>query len=59
MVELDLSNYETKADLQNRTVYRSKIAKKVDLASLKSELDIGKLENTPADLRKLSDAVKN
>ena len=42
--------------------FRSKIAKKVDLASLKSELDkfdIGKLENTPADLRKLSDAVKN
>ena len=34
----------------------------IDLASLQSEidkLDIGKLEATPVDLRKLSDMVKN
>ena len=39
-----------------------KFAKKVDLASLKSEtdkLDIGKLETTPVDISKLSDVVKN
>ena len=35
-VELDLSNYATKADLKNATdVDRSKFVKKVDLASLK------------------------
>ena len=62
-VELDLSNYATKADLKNATgVDTLKFAKKVDLASLKSEidkLDIGKLETTSVDLSKLSDAVKN
>ena len=46
-VELDLSNYATKADLKNGTIAdTSKFAKKVDLASLKSnvdKLDIGKL----------------
>ena len=39
----------------------SQFAKKFDLAILKSEidkLDIGKLETPPADLSKLSDAVK-
>ena len=49
-VELDLSNYATKADLKNATgVDTLKFAKKVDLASLKSEIDkfdIGKLETT-------------
>ena len=35
-VELDLSNYASKADLKNsREVDTSKFAKKVDLASLK------------------------
>ena len=62
-VELDLSNYATKADLKNATgVDTLKFAKKVDLASLKSEIDkfdIGKLETTSVDLSKLSDAVKN
>ena len=62
-VELDLSNYATKADLKNATgVDTFEFAKKVDLASLKSEidkLDIGKLETTSVDLSKLSDAVKN
>ena len=62
-VELDLSNNTTKADLKNaRVVDTSKFAKKVDLASLKPEidkLDIGKLETTPVDLSKLNDVVKN
>ena len=62
-VELDLSNYATKADLKNAAgVDTLKFAKKVDLASLKSEIDkfdIGKLETTSVDLSKLSDAVKN
>ena len=47
--ELDLSNYGTKADLKNEIgVDTSKFAKKVDLASLRSnvdELDIDKLKN--------------
>ena len=62
-VELDLSNYATKADSINgadaNTTNFSKIS---DLASLKSEmykLVIAKLENTPVDLRKLNDVVKN
>ena len=62
-VKLDLSNYaEKKTDLKNATdVDTSKLAKKVDLAGLKSEidkLDIDKLETTPIDLDKLSDIVK-
>ena len=39
-IELDLSNYAIKADLKNTTgVDTSKFAKKVDLPSLKSEVD--------------------
>ena len=49
-VELDLPNYTTKVDLKNATADdTSKIAKKVDLASLKSEIykfDIDELETT-------------
>ena len=49
-IELDLSNNATKADLKNTTgVDTSKFVKKVDLASLKTEidkLDIAKLETT-------------
>ena len=44
-VELDLSNYATKADLKNATGF---FPKKVDLANLKSnvdKLDIHKLKN--------------
>ena len=52
-VELDLSNYATKVDLKNMTgVDTSKFAKKVDLASLKSnvhQLDIDKLKHLPTD----------
>ena len=63
-VELDFSNYATKADSENPTgkTDTAKIPKNVDLARLKSEidkLDIGKLETTPVDLSKLSDVVKN
>ena len=74
-VELDLSNYATKAELKNTTgVDTSDFGKKTDLANLKSDvgkldidklkakvdqLDIGKLENTPVDLSKLSNVVKN
>ena len=56
-------NYVTKADLTIATdVDTSKLAKKVDLASLKSEidkLDIGKLETTPVHLSELNYGVKN
>ena len=39
-VELDLFNYVTIADLKNEAgVDTSKLAKKVDLASLKSDVD--------------------
>ena len=39
-VELDLSNYATKADFKNATGGdTSKFAKKVDLANLKSDVD--------------------
>ena len=39
-VELDLSNYTTKADLKNATgVNTSKFAKKIDSADLKSNFD--------------------
>ena len=62
-VELDFSNYATKADLKNATVVDTlKFAEKVDLGNLKSEvdkLDINELKTTPVDLRKLSDIVKN
>ena len=50
-VELDLSNYATKVDLKNPTgADTSKLAKKVDLLNLKSDvdkLDIDKWKNVP------------
>ena len=53
-VELDLSNYATKVDFKNATgVDTSKFAKKVDLASLKSnvdKLDIDQFKNVPNNL---------
>ena len=62
-VELDLSNYATKADSKNGVgANTTNFSKKSDLASLKWEmykLVIAKLENTPVDLRKLNDVVKN
>ena len=60
-VELDLSNYATKADLKNATgVDTSKFAKKVDLANLKSDvdkLDIDELKNIPSGLSNLKSKV--
>ena len=58
-VELDLpnSNFTTKADLKNATgVDTSKLAKKVDLANLKSnvdKLDVDKLKNEPTNFSKV------
>ena len=56
-----MSNYGTKTDLKNATcVDTSKFAKKVYLASLKSnvdELDIDKLKNVPANLSNLKNEV--
>ena len=59
--ELDLPNYETKADLKNATdVDTSKFAKKVDLTNLKfivDKLDIDKLKNVPTNLSNLKSKV--
>ena len=56
-VELDLSNYSTKADLKNATVVdTSKSAKMVYLSNLKSDidkLDTDKLKNVPSNLSNL------
>ena len=55
-IELD-SDYATKSDLKNATgADTSKFARKVDLASLKTnvdKLDIEKLKNVPANLSNL------
>ena len=55
-VELDMSNYSTKVDLKNATgVNTSKFAKKLDLASLKSNVekfDIDKFSRTKIFSRK-------
>ena len=60
-VELDLSNYATKAGLKTATgVDISKFAKKVDLANLNSNvdiLDIDKLENVRTNLSNLKTKV--
>ena len=60
-VELDLSNYATKADLKDATgVDTTKFAEKVDLASLKSngdKLDIDKLKSEPTNLSNLKSKV--
>ena len=60
-VELDLSDHATKADLKNEAgVDTSKFAKKVDLASLKSnidKLDIDKLKNVLHNLKNLKSKV--
>ena len=60
-VELDLPNYATKTDFKNATgIDASSFAKKVDLSSLKSnvdKLDIDKLKNTPTNLSNLKSKV--
>ena len=61
-VELDLSNYATKKDINDIThVDVSGFASKTNLAALKTEIDkidTDKLKTTPADLAKLTDVVK-
>ena len=61
-VIIDLSNYATKADINNIThVDTSNFALKTNLANLKTEvdkLDIDKLVPVPTDLSKLSNVVK-
>ena len=56
-VDLDLSNYATKADLKKETgVDTPKLAKKTELANLKSDvdkLDIDKLKNVQSNLSSL------
>ena len=62
-VEIDLSNYATKADIKNIShVDTSSFALKTNLADLKSEVDkleIDKLKPVPTYLSKLSNVVKN
>ena len=67
-VKVDLSNYATKTDLKiyhmlmSNLTSLTNLTNLTNLASLKTEvdkLDIDKLAPVPADLRKLSDVVKN
>ena len=62
-VELDLTNYATKTDLNNIThVDTSSFASKTNLAALKSEvdkIDVDKLKTAPVDLAKLTNAFEN
>ena len=60
-LELDLSNYATETDVKNaRGIDTPKLAKKIDLASLKfnvDNLDIDKLKNLPSRLNTLESKV--
>ena len=60
-VKLDLSIYATKSDLKNAAgVDTLSVAKKTDLANLKSDvdkLDIDKLKNVPTNLNNLKSKV--
>ena len=59
-IKVDLSNYATKADIENIThVDTSNFALKTNLKSEVDKLDIDKLVPIPADLSKLSNVVKN
>ena len=62
-VELDLSNYATKKDINDIThVDVSGFASKNNLAALKTEfdkIDVDKLKTVPVDLAKLSNVVNN
>ena len=62
-VELDLSNYATKKDINGIThVYVSSFASKTNLAALKTEvdkIDVDKLKTVPVDLVKLNNVVNN
>ena len=61
-VEIDLSNYATKKEINNIThVDTSNFALKTNLSNLKSEvdkLDVDKLATVPVDLSKLRNVVK-
>ena len=60
-LQLDLSNYATKANLKNAVgVDASSFAKKTDVANLKSnveKLDINKIKNVPTNLSNLESKV--
>ena len=62
-VELDLSNYATKKDIEEiNHVDTSSYALKTNLAGLKTEvdnIDTNKLKTVPNDQAKLSNVVKN
>ena len=62
-VELNLSNYATKADLKEATgTNTSKLAEKSDLARLKpavDKIDVIKLKTVPDDFSQLSNVVNN
>ena len=62
-VELGLTNYATKTDLENIThTDVSSFASKTNLAELKTEIDkidVDKLKTVPDDLAKFSNVVKN
>ena len=62
-VELDLTNYAKKSDLENIThTDVSSFASKTNLAALKTEvdkIDVDKLKTLPVDLAKLSNFVNN
>ena len=62
VVEIDLSNYATKKEINDIThVDTSNFALKTNLANLKPQvdkLDIGKLTTVPVDLSKLSNVGK-
>ena len=62
-IELDLSNYATKADLKNeKCVGTSKCARKFNLANLKTnvdKIDIDKLKNIPNNLSNLRSKMDN
>ena len=62
-VKLDLSVYATKKDLKRSTgVDLSNLAAKLDLVSLKTELDqtdVDKLKTVPANLNELSNELSN
>ena len=62
-VEIDLSNYATKKDINDIThVDTSNFALKTNVANLKTKvdkLDIDKLATVPVDLSKLSNVVEN
>ena len=59
-VELDLSNYATKADFKNVEVLIHQLLLKTDLDNLKSDsdkLDIGELKNVPTNFSNLKSKV--